>query len=931
MKPKRFVPLTVLALLLASCSPSSGGKGGEGGGSNPPEQDITLEQFNTQIRSKLLNVHNYTAHIKSQLESDTEAFVEYNFYNINDDAIYDDQDAYFYNGFIKQKNQGIVDFQMLNREGSTYVDVTEFYATNTQLGMSEFYPAAIENIFKDITFVKDINSKNVFVSTDTYAMAVIANLGLGLETMLASNPESFKVTVNSDFSKIDVNGVFLVSYVDTTPGSPAETFKQENATIDISIGSIGTTSNAGIEAYVNDPSTIFYAPTEWEDQVADTLKQYFNNELPPFLDGISYAFDLIKSRNSEGYSCASIIDYASGDLSSTYGATLARDGFEKGSNGLYKKVTSDEIKERTYSVEMVYHAPTDVMEKTGEPYGLCYPNGVLEVKYAYYSKPLGEINTVGKLKEYLSGVHMDQIIDLSSLDDSITVSGFKDGTEEANKNTDGFKYQFVSPSTSSGGFHINIENYDDAVAFIHAQKEIYNKFLGEGELDLMLQETALLGSWYSTEADGTCIKMTYIDGILPSQYNSKVQIGFILTQAFYDEHFSGEVVDKGDLESITLSGYKTEYTVGDTFSFNGTCTAYYENGTAVVTPTSVSSPDMSTTGTKEVVVTYTENGVTVRATYNITVSEKEEDTYSITVRNVTGATITVSTPESLKAKKDDSVVFKVNVETGYTLESINVVTSGGLVIVPTGPNIFTQAYTFKMPEDDVVISVTLSGGEEETFGITYFVSDGEKIYGVNEAISNASELVTSAKEGDTVALNAVGNEGFTVTGYKVNETKIDSVTGSFVMPAQNTLIYIYVTVGSVDPDPDPDPEEGFGGSYKFVKPMSNPEYNNTYTITFSNGLDGGTGTYVRTRTNGEGTNVVASLQFRYTITDGNKINLTLVQFDGTADATSYEMGYRLFTNSESINNLGTINDDGTITLGLVSSSDGQITYRTFEK
>ena len=75
------------------------------------------------------------------------------------------------------------------------------------------------------------------------------------------------------------------------------------------------------------------------------------------------------------------------------------------------------------------------------------------------------------------------------------------------------------------------------------------------------------------------------------------------------------------LSSIALNGQTTNYTVGDTFSFTGTVTATYSNGaTKTVTPTQVSTPDMTTAGDKEVIVTYTEEGVTATAKYTITVS-----------------------------------------------------------------------------------------------------------------------------------------------------------------------------------------------------------------------------------------------------------------------------------------------------------------------
>ena len=80
-------------------------------------------------------------------------------------------------------------------------------------------------------------------------------------------------------------------------------------------------------------------------------------------------------------------------------------------------------------------------------------------------------------------------------------------------------------------------------------------------------------------------------------------------------------VSAGTLTSIALSGQTTAYSKNATFSFDGTCTATFANGyQKVVEPTSVSSPDMSTGGQKEVTVGVTYNGVTKTASYNITVN-----------------------------------------------------------------------------------------------------------------------------------------------------------------------------------------------------------------------------------------------------------------------------------------------------------------------
>ena len=87
-----------------------------------------------------------------------------------------------------------------------------------------------------------------------------------------------------------------------------------------------------------------------------------------------------------------------------------------------------------------------------------------------------------------------------------------------------------------------------------------------------------------------------------------------------------KLISAPELDSITLSGtYKTEFEVGDTFSYDGlVVTAHYTNGGAdkVVTGYVVSVPDMSTPGEKTITVTYTENEVTKTATYKINVSEK---------------------------------------------------------------------------------------------------------------------------------------------------------------------------------------------------------------------------------------------------------------------------------------------------------------------
>ena len=122
------------------------------------------------------------------------------------------------------------------------------------------------------------------------------------------------------------------------------------------------------------------------------------------------------------------------------------------------------------------------------------------------------------------------------------------------------------------------------------------------------------------------------------------------------------------LQSIEVTPKTVDYETGDVFKFDGTCTATYsvtKGGIAqpdvneTVTPTSVSEPDMSTAGTKEITVTYTEDDVTVTDKYNITVIENvvTPGKYCITPNNTfwgtnyTGTNANAAT--TLSGKQDD--------------------------------------------------------------------------------------------------------------------------------------------------------------------------------------------------------------------------------------------------------------------------------------
>lgn len=77
-----------------------------------------------------------------------------------------------------------------------------------------------------------------------------------------------------------------------------------------------------------------------------------------------------------------------------------------------------------------------------------------------------------------------------------------------------------------------------------------------------------------------------------------------------------------ELSSIAVSGTTTSYEINDSFEFDGTVTATYNDGsTKAVTPTEVSEPDMSAAGSQTVTVSYTEGTITKTAEYTINITD----------------------------------------------------------------------------------------------------------------------------------------------------------------------------------------------------------------------------------------------------------------------------------------------------------------------
>lgn len=127
----------------------------------------------------------------------------------------------------------------------------------------------------------------------------------------------------------------------------------------------------------------------------------------------------------------------------------------------------------------------------------------------------------------------------------------------------------------------------------------------------------------TASASNTTVTVTPTDGTSAISAAIGGTCGFTLVVVNYSTTSSTTAT----LSSITLntSNVQIEFYVGDTFDYSGLIvTAHYDNETEdIVNPSSVSSPNMSSTGSKTITVSYTENNVTKTATYTITVFAAE--------------------------------------------------------------------------------------------------------------------------------------------------------------------------------------------------------------------------------------------------------------------------------------------------------------------
>ena len=241
--------------------------------------------------------------------------------------------------------------------------------------------------------------------------------------------------------------------------------------------------------------------------------------------------------------------------------------------------------------------------------------------------------------------------------------------------------------------------------------------------------------------------------------------------------------------SLTTTTVKTEYKVGETFSSDGLIVTakYSDNSTKDVTDSvTFSGYDLSSTGVQTVVVSYTEEGVTKTASYNILVSNSQ------TTITLTGIAVTTQPAKTEYIVNDvlDTTGMVVTATysdgssmeiTGYTLSSPDMSTAGEKTITVTYQG-KTATFTVTVSEPQPV--VTLSS-------IAITTQPTKTVFEVGDSF-DTSGLVVTATYSDGTTKDVTSSVSF--SGYNMQAAGTQTVTVSYVEDGVTKTAAYQITV-----------------------------------------------------------------------------------------------------------------------------------------
>lgn len=231
-------------------------------------------------------------------------------------------------------------------------------------------------------------------------------------------------------------------------------------------------------------------------------------------------------------------------------------------------------------------------------------------------------------------------------------------------------------------------------------------------------------------------------------------------------------VDKKVPVSLVISGeFKTTFNVGDSFTHDGlVATVKFNNGSSSVVNPTFSTPDMSTKGTEVITVSYTQNGETASATYNITVNaivhsvSLNESSMSIDLHDAVSKTLTATVDADAGADYEldwsvlDPSVVSIN-ESGNSVSITPLKVGSTSVSVEAGG----KSATCIINVTSLVSLIEISGENTVELGgniqLSAAILPSDAVANeVEWSTSNSSILAISAS-GNNVTVSAVGSSG----------------------------------------------------------------------------------------------------------------------------------------------------------------------------
>lgn len=288
------------------------------------------------------------------------------------------------------------------------------------------------------------------------------------------------------------------------------------------------------------------------------------------------------------------------------------------------------------------------------------------------------------------------------------------------------------------------------------------------------------------------------------------------------------------LDSISLdtSDAPTTFNVGDTFSYEGlSVTAYYDDGTDdIVTPTSVSTPDLSSAGQKTVTVSYTEGGVTKTADYSITVNAVTLESIEVSDTKTAyyvGDTFVKPTVTATYSNGSTSDVTNEATFSGYNLS-----TAGNQTVSVSYTNVTTANTSYFITVTALAVtSIEISG-----YTTTFKVGDTFSFGGTVTANYNngSSEDVTSSASYSGYNMSTAGNQTVTVTfgGKSATYQIVVSDSGGATDTTEYSLIN---STDDLEVGKSYIITNGITGTVKAIAVTSNSSNRKTTDVTVSSG------------------------------------------------------------------------------------------------